>query len=389
MILTLSRLISASKFSVHTVRYYRLPPNLTSFLDDYSQEYKKNQNTTVIESYKSIKSKVSEYEELRSFIGTSTDKELVEIAELDLESISEFIDNEVNVIKEELIVPEKYDAENAMMEVVPGAGGQEASLFAEQIFNFYISFCQDHGCDIEIVEVTKNSLNKSSKAVTSSGITKGVVRILSDNAPVFKLMKFESGVHRVQRVPVTGTKNDRLQTSTCSVAVLPEPRNVTVELRDRDLKWEYMRASGAGGQGVNTADSAVRLTHLPTNTVVESQEERAQAQNKKRARAKLQAILYQREWEEDQRRVSSSRKLQIGNMNRNEKIRTYNFNRHMISDHRVNKSETFPNISQWFAGQYGFEFINNTRELLEEEDKSDQFLRLMSDFSYDIPSKKS
>ena len=196
MILTLSRLISASKFSLQTVRYYRLPPNLTSFLDDYSQEYKKNQNTTVIESYKSIKSKVSEYEELRSFMGTSTDKELVEIAELDLESISEFIDNEVNVIKEELIVPEKYDAENAMMEVVPGAGGQEASLFAEQIFNFYISFCQDHGCDIEIVEVTKNSLNKSSKAVTSSGITKGVVRLLSDNAPVFKLMKFESGVHR-------------------------------------------------------------------------------------------------------------------------------------------------------------------------------------------------
>ena len=196
MIFTLSRLISASKLSLQTVRYYRLPPNLTSFLDDYSREYKNNQNATVIESYKSIKSKVSEYEELRSFLDTSTDKELVEIAELDLESISEFIDNEVNVIKEELIVPEKYDAENAMMEVVPGAGGQEASLFAEQIFNFYISFCQDHGCDIEIVEVTKNSLNKSSKAITSSGITKGVVRLLSDNAPVFKLMKFESGVHR-------------------------------------------------------------------------------------------------------------------------------------------------------------------------------------------------
>ena len=196
MIFTLSRLISASKLSLQTVRYYRLPPNLTSFLDDYSREYKNNQNATVIESSKSIKSKVSEYEELRSFLDTSTDKELVEIAELDLESISEFIDNEVNVIKEELIVPEKYDAENAMMEVVPGAGGQEASLFAEQIFNFYISFCQDHGCDIEIVEVTKNSLNKSSKAITSSGITKGVVRLLSDNAPVFKLMKFESGVHR-------------------------------------------------------------------------------------------------------------------------------------------------------------------------------------------------
>ena len=156
-----------------------------------------------------------------------------------------------------------------------------------------------------------------------------MVRILGEQAgsQVFRLLKFESGVHRVQRVPVTGTKADRLQTSTCSVAVLPEPRNIAVKLQDRDLKWEFMRASGAGGQGVNTADSAVRLTHLPSGTVVESQEERAQAQNKKRARKKLETILYQQEWEADQMKLSSSRKLQIGNMNRNEKIRTYNFNR--------------------------------------------------------------
>ena len=115
--------------------------------------------------------------------------------------------------------------------------------------------------------------------------------------------------------------------STCSMAVLPEPRDIRVEVSERDLKWEYMRASGAGGQGVNTADSAVRLTHLPSNTVVESQEERAQAQNKKRALRKLENILYQAQWEKDQKKVASSRKLQVGNMNRNEKIRTYNFNR--------------------------------------------------------------
>ena len=196
MIRTISRIVSSSKFSQQSVRYYRLPPNLTSFLDNYSKEYEKNQNSTVIESYMNIKSKVGEYEELRSFIETSSDKELVEMAESDLETISESIDNEVNVIKEELIVPEKYDTENAIMEVVPGAGGQEASLFAEEIFNFYVSYCQQQGCHIEVVEVTKNTLNKSSKAVTSSGITKGIVRLLSDNAPVFKLMKFESGVHR-------------------------------------------------------------------------------------------------------------------------------------------------------------------------------------------------
>ena len=221
---------------------------------------------------------------------------------------------------------EKYNDENAMLEVVPGAGGQEASLFAEEIFNFYINYCQSRGCEVEVVELTKTKVT-SSKTLASTGIVKGVARVMSDSLPVFRLLKFESGVHRVQRVPVTGTKADRLQTSTCSMAVLPEPRDIRVEVSERDLKWEFMRASGAGGQGVNTADSAVRLTHLPSSTVVESQEERAQAQNKKRALKKLQNILYTAQWEADQKKVSSSRKLQVGNMNRNEKIRTYNFNR--------------------------------------------------------------
>ena len=213
-----------------------------------------------------------------------------------------------------------------MLEVVPGAGGQEASLFAEEIFNFYLNYCQTRGCEVEVVELTKTKVT-SSKTLTSTGIVKGVARVVSDSLPLFRLLKFESGVHRVQRVPVTGTKADRLQTSTCSIAVLPEPRDIRVEVGERDLKWEFMRASGAGGQGVNTADSAVRLTHLPSGTVVESQEERAQAQNKKRALKKLENILYKVQWEADQRKVASSRKLQVGNMNRNEKIRTYNFNR--------------------------------------------------------------
>ena len=134
MIFTVSRLATVTQLSRHHVRYYRLPSNLTKFLDEYSQEYKQNQNPTVIESYKSIKSKVSEYEELKSFIDSSRDRELVEIAEFDLESISELIVQEVAVIKDELVTPEKYDNENAMMEVVPGAGGQEASLFAEEVF---------------------------------------------------------------------------------------------------------------------------------------------------------------------------------------------------------------------------------------------------------------
>jgi len=382
MLLSLSKIVpricGSGISSLTIVRCYRLPVNFINYMDQYVKDFSEDKNETVVNSYNSIKAKVKEYEELESFKATAEDVELKDIASSDLVNITDFIDEEVNIIRDELVIGEKYDNENALMEVVPGAGGQEASMFAEEIFNFYISYCQDKGCQIEIVEETRTSLNKSSKSTANLGLTKGVVKILSDSSPVFRLMKYESGVHRVQRVPVTGTKNDRLQTSTCSVAVLPEPRNIIVNISDRDLKWDFMRASGAGGQGVNTADSAVRLTHLPTNIVVESQEERAQAQNKKRALKKLQNILYQQQWESEQKKVSSSRKLQIGNMNRNEKIRTYNFNRHMVTDHRVNKSETFPNINHWFSGQFGFGVIDNYREQLEDLDKEDQFLKLLS-----------
>ena len=157
-------------------------------MNKMTQEYSDDKNPVVEESFKVIKNKIEEYEELKSFIAVADDKELVEIAENDLLNISENIDSEVDVIRNELglwnvlstcwnddidlVLGEKYDNENALMEVVPGAGGQEASLFAEEIFNFYINYCQEQGCDIEIVEETKNTLNKSSKAVTSSGITK-------------------------------------------------------------------------------------------------------------------------------------------------------------------------------------------------------------------------
>merc|ERR1712142_787954 len=273
-----------------------------------------------------------------------------------------------------------HDDENALLEVVPGAGGQEASLFAEEIFNLYLKFCESEGCRIEVVEVVKNSVSKNSKAVSNTGIIKGVARILGegDTGQVFRLLKFESGVHRVQRVPVTGTKSDRLQTSTCSVAVLPEPRTISIVINEKDLKWEFMRASGAGGQGVNTADSAVRLTHIPTNMVVESQEERAQAQNKKRALKKLKTLMYQQDWGAQQKKVTSSRKLQIGNMNRNEKIRTYNFNRHMISEHRLSQSTTVPNIQEWLSGNLGFEVLDKFREELEVTDRHDRLETLIN-----------
>jgi len=292
----------------------------------------------------------------------------------DVEVVEDSIEELFEEITDYLVPPEEHDNENALIEVVPGAGGQEASLFAEEIFNLYLRYCENQGCQVEVVEFVKNTVSKNTKVISNTGIIKGVARVLAEGGTnqVFRLLKFESGVHRVQRVPVTGSKADRLQTSTCSVAVLPEPKTIKIDINERDLKWEFMRASGAGGQGVNTADSAVRLTHLPTNIVVESQEERAQYQNKKRALKKLKTLMYQQDWGKQQEKTATSRKLQMGNMNRNEKIRTYNFNRHMISEHRLSQSTTVPNIQDWFLGNMGFDILEKYREGLEVMDRRDR-----------------
>jgi len=366
--------------SVTLRRSYHMPTNFISFMDNYCKSYKNAQSEPAL-MYSSLKKKLEEYDELKT-LAKSSDKELAELASIDLEVVDDSIESMIQDICVDLVPVEKHDDENALLEVVPGAGGQEASLFAEEIFNLYLKFCESEGCRIEVVEVVKNSVSKNSKAVSNTGIIKGVARILGegDTGQVFRLLKFESGVHRVQRVPVTGTKSDRLQTSTCSVAVLPEPRTVNIIINEKDLKWDFMRASGAGGQGVNTADSAVRLTHVPTNTVVESQEERAQAQNKQRALQKLKSKLYQEEWTREQSKLVSSRKLQIGNMNRNEKIRTYNFHRHMISDHRINQSVTVPSIHQWFSGSLGYNILDDLRKQLEKADNADRLETILSNY---------
>jgi len=363
--------------SAASIRRYRLPPNFVPYLDKYSEEYE-NQGNAVVNSFKLLKSKLGEHEELGTMV-KSADKELSEMAAADLEVIEDHIEELFEEITDLLVPSEEHDKENALIEVVPGAGGQEASLFAEEVFNLYLGYCESKGCQVEVVEFVQNSVNKNTKAAPSTGIVKGVAKVIAEGGTqVFRLLKFESGVHRVQRVPVTGSKSDRLQTSTCSVAVLPEPRTINIVLNEKDLKWEFMRASGAGGQGVNTADSAVRLTHIPTNMVVESQEERAQAQNKKRALKKLKTLMYQQNWGAQQKKVTSSRKLQIGNMNRNEKIRTYNFNRHMISEHRLSQSTTVPNIQEWLSGNLGFEVLDKFREELEVTDRHDRLETLIN-----------
>ncbi|XP_026497890.2 peptide chain release factor 1 [Vanessa tameamea] len=215
-----------------------------------------------------------------------------------------------------------------LIEVTAGAGGQESMLFAKELFNLYHEYSKYKNWEVDIASIEKSDIG---------GIRKGSLLVQGLGAP--ELMRMEAGVHRVQRIPVT-EKGGRIHTSTVSVAVLPLATEIELEIPDKDLSIETKRASGAGGQHVNTTDSAVRITHLPTGTVVECQEGRSQIKNKQIALQKLRTLLLQKQEEEQTSKINSERKSQIGSSNRNEKIRTYNYPQDRVTEHREGGSTT-------------------------------------------------
>lgn len=214
---------------------------------------------------------------------------------------------------------DNYD--NVIMEIAPGVGGQEAMLFAKDLLAMYISYFEHLGFTYEILELLE-----------SGGLRKATLLITDNNA--FKKLKYESGVHRVQRIPAT-EKSGRIHTSTAVVSVLPEPRDVDIKLEEKDLIIESKRASGAGGQHVNTTDSAIRITHVPTGKIVTCQTSRSQIENRKLALRKLKTILFEEQLDKQISFINKIRKKQMGTRLRNEKIRTYNFNQDRLTDHRI------------------------------------------------------
>ena len=283
---------------------------------------------------------------------SASDPEMAEMAQLEIETITPQIPEEEHKLKLLLLPKDADDARNAILEVRAGTGGDEAALFAGDLFGMYQRMSSRYGWRFEVMEVSETGIGGYKEATaTISG------------QDVFARLKFESGVHRVQRVPETET-GGRIHTSAATVAVLPEVEDVDIELNEQDLRIDVFRASGPGGQSVNTTDSAVRITHLPTGIVVSQQDEKSQHKNRAKAMKILRARIYDAERARQEAERAASRKGQVGSGDRSERIRTYNFPQGRVTDHRINL--TLYKLDKILAG----EAIDEVIDALASEDQA-------------------
>ncbi len=278
---------------------------------------------TIVDKYEQYKNVLNGINEAKTLIN---DAELKEMAEQELESLQEqkaTIEKELEIL---LIPKDKNDGKNVIMEIRGAAGGDEANIFAGDLFRMYTYYAEKNNWKIEVINEIPG---------TSGGFSQLECLIKGDN--VYSKLKYESGAHRVQRVPETESQG-RVHTSTATVVVMPEVEDVDIDIKESDLKIDVYHSSGAGGQSVNTSNSAVRITHLPTNTVVTCQNERSQMKNKEKAMQLLKAKIYDNLEQQKNAELTSERKSKVGTGDRSEKIRTYNYPQNRVTDHRINFS---------------------------------------------------